>query len=415
MSFDQYKADPEGWRRELPPPRKPNYLPLIIGCFVIPLLAGIGGLIYGAMHFSRMMSGQTSMSAGMLPKPDVLVGTQLAWQEPLGRRMMMSPALLCGDFDGDGSEEALLPGLSNITSGNMFRSMNSAQQFSYSDVTVLPDGSTLSSGTNSPLYMYRTAVWDYGNDGRDELVDLMAGTQMGSEQVTVYDLQHQALVSLDGSAGNGRACVDVNGDGALELVLSSSDGTKVLVYDSSGQLLHEMQTRREDYSPLWGDTDGDGCAELLFTRSGANGEILVRRRPEEQEELLSGIWQDSGWPVLAHDVDGDGCEELFSSTGAYLNVGSGAYTRLNFPAQSNTMGGVSRIVPVDIDGDGKREYATGSGGYGMDSALHLFDDAGTCLYYEEFGAMLEQMDVITDGQGREHLVILLDNRLLLYP
>ena len=110
MSFDQYRQDPDGFRQHYQQPKKPNYTGWIIGCCVVPTVIGIGIAIWGAVWTARTLSGQNSFMSSMLPRAGVTTGTQLAWQEPLGRSHMLSPHMVCGDFDGDGAEEILLPG-----------------------------------------------------------------------------------------------------------------------------------------------------------------------------------------------------------------------------------------------------------------------------------------------------------------
>ena len=412
MSFDQYRQDPDGFRQHYQQPKKPNYTGWIIGCCVVPTVIGIGIAIWGAVWTARTLSGQNSFMSSMLPRAGVTTGTQLAWQEPLGRSHMLSPHMVCGDFDGDGAEEILLPGLSDMNPGQIMQQMQNpnAMHYMYNNVTVQADGSVSRQGTNSPVYFYDTTVWDYGNDGKDDIVDLWNST--GNAEV--YDGKLNPLTSLSGgSMGFGTSTADVDGDGVLELVLTDANQTQQMVYDSAGTLLHTLQNGNS-YNPVWGDIDGDGKDEQLICVMGGTNDLLVRH-PDKQDVTIANVWPDYAWPTLTQDVDGDGRDEVFASHTGYYNPATASFTKFSYPLSYSADDPSRMVYPVDIDGDGIVEFATGGSNYSMDSALFIFDAAGNCTYHEEFGATVESKAVITDGKGRQHLVVLCDNRLLLYP
>ena len=415
MSHPGYDPhNPANWQQ----PRKSSgtgvVVGVVLGCCCLPILLIVGFGIYFYVQYAPMLSGEKSFMAGMLPDPQVSIGSPLGWQEPLGRSNMMSSSLVSGNFDGQGQAEALVIGMDMPSSSDILKNMRNPQASSYmlQIHQIDPSGQVRTQGSNNMVYFYQCLNWDYGNDGRDEIVSLVNGTG----QAEIYDGKLQLLTSLaGGDAFYGNCSADVDGDGIAELVLADTNAGQASVYDCNGQLVSTLAISANGGSAVWGDTDGDGTDEMIITNETGGSAPLVVRRIGQADQPLEVNWPQAGWPIQTADVNGDGVDEIVSSGGGYLNIAPNSFVSLQYPAGYDNSGTCGPLYPVDIDGDGIREIATGGANYSMASALLIFDQTGQCIYYEEFGATVQGKCVITDAAGRDHLFVLTDNRLLLYP
>ena len=108
---------------------------------------------------------------------------------------------------------------------------------------------------------------------------------------------------------------DVDGDGAPEIVVVTSEGVKIL--SGNGTVERVMQPRGEIFygtAPALGDLDGDGVPEIVVQTNER------AQRLEGQRHGLPGLartwtsrWLGNSGPVIG-DVDGDGQPDIAVTT-----------------------------------------------------------------------------------------------------
>ncbi len=400
-----------------PPPRRgiPFWGWVLLGCG-IPFIAAAVLIIMFSLRMARVMKGEESFMSSMVPKAKVHIGQPLAWRELLSGSEMNHANLGWGNFDSDPADELfvhLMPGLGDF---NLLKEMQNPPTTHYSFEThiIELDGTEKVSGTNDWMQFFNTQRWDYDHDGRDEIVSLNTGNG-GS---AVYDTQGKVLKTLPGEPGYwGEWVKDMDGDGYGDLLLQDSQSQELRAYGKDGQQIMLWKLGPSDYNPVAADLDGDGKAELVLAviEHGSSSAELTLKRSGKPDEKLTAAWDGYSWPVLGRDVDGDGREELFASNRGFFNPASGRFTAFKWPAGYEPEDPSREVLPFDLDGDGKPEFATGGNNFSMDSALFIFAADGACRYYEELGAPVEQKCVLRDGQGQEHLVLQTDVKLLIYP
>jgi hypothetical protein len=103
---------------------------------------------------------------------------------------------------------------------------------------------------------------------------------------------------------------------------------------------------------------------------------------------------------------------------SYVDVSTGENLRLAYPHKD----------PGDDWGWGFVHYSVTSGnflgrgepqiavafGHQWSTAILLFDAAGKCLYYQEMGCLISDVTCM-HANGKDHLVVLARNKVLIYP
>lgn len=402
----------------LPPPRRglPPWAWWLGACCILPLLGGLGLAIFGVFKASRYLSGEESIFASGVPKAKTSVGQSVAWVKPdtgLGGFGQLEGVF--GDFDGDGRTEALLSSMTGMNPADVFRMSQHPQTtyYTYQLCLVDAEGRVKKSGTNDSTYAYSPGAWDYDGDGRDEIVS--SGTGQNSTQI--LDGHYKVITSLAGETAISNGYVrDVNADGSADLFLTDSSDNSVVVYGRQGKELWRLKGVAERYNPGFGDVDGDGKTEVIFASISHDGKAQLHISGLGQnDQELKDCWPGYFWPGNCFDVDGDGRDEVFAAGSGYYNPASGAFTAFQYPAGYVPEDPSREVLQLDFDGDGDEDYATGGNNYSMDSALFVFDAAGSCIYYEELGDVIEDKAVLADDSGKEHLALLTSSKLLITP
>ena len=159
------------------------------------------------------------------------------------------------------------------------------------------------------------AIGDTDGDGIDELITT------GNFGIANYDLNgnliwQQRDINTDGFKLHFCSLVDVNGDGALDMVQPSNHGVYAFDGRDGTELWHFYpETRLAVTSTIAADIDGDDEEEILF---GANNGYLYVLNKEDG----SPVWDfyfgyQPGAPVVA-DTDMDGEGEILISCNGYL-------------------------------------------------------------------------------------------------
>ena len=280
-------------------------------------------------------------------------------------------ALALGDFDGNGrldvavSCDGFLRVLLQTTPGNFV--------------------SELTAGFNGATAL--TAL-DLDGDSRAELA--FVGTPPGADiasqnswfvisRSTAGGWAARTTVALGAYAGNAVVAVvaDIDGDGLADLVWSRSTGTgqdEVAWAPRQANGFGAVRSQpiafvsRNAYDIAVGDIDGDAVPDLVFTDHTDGPKLLLFRGRTggtfaAAETYTAGYGSNS---IAIVDVDGDGRKDLVVNHGSERTVGvflQSANGRLDPLRRFETsdarfLTGGSLIV-VDFDGDGRRDLVVG--------------------------------------------------------
>jgi hypothetical protein len=195
--------------------------------------------------------------------------------------------------------------------------------------------------------------------------------------------------------------VDLNGDGILEYISLASNGIEVA--NLKGEVVlsvsKEALPQKFAFFRYTGEFDGKLGDELLMMTKGelifVDGSGRVRAIKSPVNSLV----------VAAGDIDGDGRDEILGQ-GEFFDFNQNKLTKLqNAPS---TWLGYNEIW--DMDGQGMREI----GYFSMDGEMMVYSAAGQLIYHETFGDAMFHRGIVR-SKGREHLVVHLSEKTLIYP
>ncbi|MCA8954029.1 MAG: VCBS repeat-containing protein, partial [Planctomycetes bacterium] len=234
---------------------------------------------------------------------------------------------LAGDLDGDGADDLVVIGHSDVDV-----MINAGNGTLAHRATVFVAQGRLATGT----------LFDADGDGDLDLLAL-AGDPLGYSSggipgvafndgagnlarnfaKTVPNMQLQGLLVL---------AEDLDGDGDLDLTMIQNRGFQtvpdtIVVWenDGSGSFVDATAARAPSVgtceAALAGDLDGDGHQDLLLSIGAPTGPMLLMYDGTAYVDRSSLL---PGYPLALGDVDGDGDTDLVMSTGFELNDGTGA-------------------------------------------------------------------------------------------
>lgn len=229
--------------------------------------------------------------------------------------------LIAGDLNGDGGADLL------ITDVPPSPRMNKAL---YTHVWALAgrDGSLLWTVRGEYQRDYfgfdAVAAGDLDCDGHDD-VFVSSGMRWRGYVLALSGRTGDTLMRVGTRVGKFlRTIPDVDGDGAVELVVAAR-GTTVF----SGRWGHRLETAAPPQRVAYGDLDGDGSEDYLTNESGPGYRMYTYVRSAEGE-LLAKVrysWYSFQYGRPAGDVDGDGVPDLLTPTSGGVFVLSGAKIR----------------------------------------------------------------------------------------
>ena len=170
------------------------------------------------------------------------------------------------------------------------------------------------------------------------------------------------------------AAFDIDGDGELEIVYTTSARGWLYVLDRHGKVLRSWDSgdSKIGNSAVVLDADADGTLDGFF---GTRTQRFVRLNMQELTLVSSRSgWSQCGCYTSAIDIDSDGRWDLFAGTGDDFR-GKGVVHRidpLNLESiwlhKMNDNASSGPAVIVDIDGDGQLDVLKSVDNYGRDDA-----------------------------------------------
>jgi ASPIC and UnbV/FG-GAP-like repeat len=314
-----------------------------------------------------------------------------------------------GDYDNDGHLDLIVTAGNPEIAHSMLYRNNGDGTFSWTNNGISSDSLVYANpGVHAPSW------GDYDNDG---LLDLFIGAHDVFNRLFHNDgggsftriLDH-VLVNDEssGPASQGRAWVDYDDDGDLDLyvsnlfVLRSRRFTSVLYRnDGDGQFTRDIDSglsrfQESTFGSCWADYDNDGLADLFLTNRQRNslyhndGDGTFTRisssRVVKDTIPSSAIFGTCAWG----DYDNDGFIDLYVTTldfnfptrpmlGSFLyhNDGDGGFTRVTEgPVATERTTGASGAGWVDYDNDGFLDLFVAQGAHAPNPQTNL-------LYHNE--------------------------------
>jgi hypothetical protein len=186
---------------------------------------------------------------------------------------------------------------------------------------------------------------------------------------------------------SGAGLIDLDGDGDLDLFLSShgSYGSLTALNDGKGHFTLATGTFPKSELLLPADVDNDGKVDFSATyQDGGAQWWLMRPMPGIVNFMGTNVTRDGGLArqQALMDVDGDGKIDWLRGAGAGVLIdkgdGMGGFQALTSMI-ANPGGEEISIVPCDVDGDGDQDIFVEFGrydSYGPDGATRLYRNDG---------------------------------------
>lgn len=291
-----------------------------------------------------------------------------------------------------------------VTNKGSFLSATSKEPFlpafSPNKSNLNPGDFELSTSINSTASgIYSTLLADLDNDRKPDLVEVsplentlrLRKNNTGSEEISFG-----AAISINvGGYPNQIAAGDVDGDGAVDVIVSRSSAQDVVILRNTGSLSTIASSATLSLAgdaPVYvapGDLDGDGMLDIavvtqsasrlaLFRNTGSSGNISFAPK------VTLNTGTNVNYAVAIADIDGDGKQDLLatSSNGgtSYITIFLNKSTPGNFSfvaqPQLSTFNMATDLKIGDIDGDGVQDIVVISEDNGV-NAFSVFRNAST--------------------------------------
>lgn len=322
------------------------------------------------------------------------------WPQPTGMAYPSGPVV--GDVDGDGKAEVV------VTDGTRVAVWDARGKLKYARPAEIPGG---------PADLHDTseaALADLDGDGRLELVFAVWGPRVFAVRLAgaPAPLSGFPLV-LEGVFGASPAVADLDGDGREEVVIANESGScyfirwrpegveVVRARDGSGAPL-AISSRS---SAAIADLDGDGALSVVL--GSYEGHLVALDATGRERWRYTVVARGWGLSTNIHsspalvDLDGDGRREAvfaaYDQLVRALDSRGGPVPGWEGSPLDNGRGGV---VAGDVDGDGRPEVLVPD----SEGNVFVFSSAGEVLGYLE-GPSWNPLLGDVDGDGRLELVL----------
>jgi hypothetical protein len=248
--------------------------------------------------------------------------------------------ILVSDFDQDGKIDIVTCSGAYLNGGHLYF------------LNYMGDGTYDTTYYSDQIYCKKIASGDRDSDGTSEIY---IATYKGG--VEIFDpISYKIIDSFVPSSViviNDMAVGDVDNDGEVEIVLVSSDATRV--YDA---LSHELEWQATGYGGTGvdiGNIDSDPQEEIVVNSSPAH--ILNATNKTQKWSYPNGF----GIAFDLGDVDGDNMDEIsytMERDGAFVIEGDTHTEKWSVPGPIL----LNAITVADVDSDGLGEVILGDGG-----------------------------------------------------
>ena len=277
---------------------------------------------------------------------------QEKWQYGLYGTYIGHAGLFTSDLEGDGSREIIATSTSSGYGSN----------FSWYIVRRTANG-VYEQVWRSKQYSTTIAqltLADITGDGRD---DIVVGLDDGT--VYIYDgPTRQEIGQLSTTTMlTALAVGDLDGNGAMEVIVS--DGLGVFVYAADGSGLRWSVATGGGSSIAVGNVDGDAALEIVTTATGGKGYVIDGVSHNIDWEYINGF----GARVSLGDLDGDGMQEIVGAA-AWYKITVFDADRKTPDWEISTSLDIGALLVMDTDGDGVPEIIYGDSQWGN---LHSVD------------------------------------------
>jgi len=231
------------------------------------------------------------------------------------------------------------------------------------------------------------AVGDFNGDGRQDLATTVPGSGLRSVAVLLGDgsgrFAAPALIGV-GSAPNGLATSDLDGDGDLDLAVTVTTSSVMLLRgDGMGGFVvaASYATPFQPHRIVASDLDADGDADLAAAGQGGHVSVLLGDGSGGFGTATTYTIGFASFGIAVRDLDGDGDRDL--AVVSYANASAGGVSILlgdgsgGFGAATHYPVGIgaSGVAIADFDGDAKPDLAISSASVNRVSVL-LGDGGG---------------------------------------
>lgn len=246
---------------------------------------------------------------------------------------------------------------------------------------------------------------DLDGDTRTDLLLVMTGSSAPLRVLLskgAGSFQEGAPVAVTGN-GIHAAVADLDGDRDTDVVMTVDAGTPptggsvhVLINDGKGKLTDETAKRlgTATFAAIGvglGDVDGDGAMDVLLAGDAENrlylndGKGMFQDAPADSLPVISQ--PHALFPAMG-DLDGDGAIDIFLSSSSQnvvlLNDGTGRFLDQTPYVMGANPGTARSALIVDLDRDGARDLVVASPGgrfvvYRNDGSGRLFDYTSTVV------------------------------------
>jgi hypothetical protein len=216
------------------------------------------------------------------------------------------------------------------------------------------------------------AVIDMNNDGKPDLVSGAYWYENPGPQGGEWKQHQYRTVEINGEfvSDCGEWAVDVNHDGALDLVTVGWQTDGLFWYENPKQLGAEWKkhliTHTIETEGGWmADINGDGKPDLALAHYGRSGVIWIDFSGPEPKVHHAGGHDQDGHGIGVADIDGDGKMDIITPHGWFKNIDAGN-DKLEWHGDWDLGETGFPIIGYDVNGDGKMDLIYGRGhSYGL--------------------------------------------------